>query len=73
MPHLPASSKTRTIVAGKCVRGTVSHDAGNGGSSGSRWCVISMRVIVLIGNFDGSASRGESFEEIITLRDRARS
>jgi hypothetical protein len=28
----------------------VSHDAGNGGSSGKRWCVISMRVIVLIGN-----------------------
>jgi hypothetical protein len=26
----------------------VSHDAGNGGSKGSRWCVISMRVIVLI-------------------------
>ena len=55
------------------MRGTVSQEAGNGGSSGSRWCVISMRVIVLIGNFVGSSSEGRSFEEIITLRDRARS
>ena len=41
-PTWPASSWTRTIVAGKWVRGRGSHDAANGGSSGSRWWLISI-------------------------------
>ena len=35
MPTTPSSVSTRTIVAAKSVRGTGSHAAGNGGSSGS--------------------------------------
>ena len=46
-PTWPASSWTRTIVAGNSVRGRGSHDAGNGGSSANRWWLISIRAIAL--------------------------
>jgi hypothetical protein len=44
MPTRPSSVSTRTIVASKCRRGTGSHAASNGGSSGSRsrWVLIAV-------------------------------
>src|SRR3954470_7463682 len=44
-PTTPSSVSTRTSVMGKTVRGTGSHAAGNGGSSGTRRRWIRMAVI----------------------------
>src|SRR5689334_81755 len=51
IPTTPSSVSTRTTVTGNVVRGTGSHAAGNGGSSGTTSRSVRMAVICMRGQY----------------------
>ena len=57
IPTTPSSVSTRTIVTGNDDRGTGSHAASNGGSSGTTTRVRPMRLILIARSIAQSAVR----------------